>query len=677
MKLRCRSSLAPTAGVKLLTSRPALFRRVSRITATVCLYCGAFMVAAAAAEDDRSDPQWGGVPPVLTPSRLPQRLDESPSTVTVIDRAMIEASGARRLVDLLRLVPGFQVGYKINSLPTAAYHGLNDEYARRTLLLLNGQRVFQYARGVIEWNNLPIPLENIERIEVVRGPAAAAYGSNALQAVINIQTGGAAEYPGFSGRVTAGTDGIADGFIRHGGRLGSFDYTVALSGSGDGGYQDLYDSRRNTVLSFMGELPFSGGGELQVQAGYARGDYGIEDPEPSLLSQPRDFPVTNNFQTLRWRQLQGDGAEWVATLSHNIFYYGDQGFTNNRVLPGVNLDFNYEIDEERYEATLQHLRQLSDRARGVLDLGYYHETVNSPRYFDTAKDLDNAVAWLGGHVEYRLNPRFVLNAGAMLEHSSLTQSWQFLPRLSAHYHLDDRQTLRFSYSTGSRQPTLYENNGRAILRATNVPIKIYGVVASGDLDPEINRSLEVGYHWGAERDHVDIRLFYDRYSDYIGTHYRPAPGLLTILPGVVLDFANEEPLTVRGLEAQWDWRGPSGTRVFAGYALTDIDASGARYDAGYADSAPRHGLGFLVSQPFGNGWQASLIYDFQSKMRWYRDKPIRAYHQLGARVSKQFNLGATPVTAELVGTNLLGPVEDYLPDQSWDRAVYFRLNVDY
>lgn len=103
---------------------------------------------------------------MLTPSRLPQRLDEAPGAVTVIDRAMIEASGARRLVDVLRLIPGFQVGYKTNRLPTAAYHGLNDEYARRTLLLLNGQRIFQYSRGVIEWNNLPVPLENIERIEI-------------------------------------------------------------------------------------------------------------------------------------------------------------------------------------------------------------------------------------------------------------------------------------------------------------------------------------------------------------------------------------------------------------------------------------------------------------------------------------------------------------------------------
>ena len=110
----------------------------------------------------------GDLPQVLIPSRLPQRLDEAPSTVTIIDRAMIEAAGARRLVDVLRLVPGLQVVYKNNSLPTATYHGLSDEYARRMLLLLllNGQRIFQYSRGVIEWNNLPIPLENIERIEV-------------------------------------------------------------------------------------------------------------------------------------------------------------------------------------------------------------------------------------------------------------------------------------------------------------------------------------------------------------------------------------------------------------------------------------------------------------------------------------------------------------------------------
>ena len=636
----------------------------------------AAIVAETAGAGERDDVERDGPPHVLTPSRLPQRLDEAPGAVTVIDRAMIEASGARRLVDVLRLIPGFQVGYKTNRLPTAAYHGLNDEYARRTLLLLNGQRIFQYSRGVIEWNNLPVPLENIERIEIVRGPAAAAYGSNALQAVIDIQTGSATEYVGFSGRMTDGGGGIADRFLRHGGRLGSMDYALSLASSGDDGYDNLWDDRRNTNGSFLGEMPL-GGGELQAQAGFARGDYQIQDLEPAWPTDLRDFPVTDHFQSLRWRRPGAANDEWVVTLSHNAFHYGDRGFSSDRILPGVTLRFDYDIREERYEADVQYLRRFSDRWQTVTGAGHYREMVRSPHYFDTDAALDNAVSWLFGHGEYRLDPAWVFNVGAMVEHSSLTRSWLTLPRFSVHYHLDDRQTLRVAYSTGSRQPTLYENNGRAVVRATDAPLTIYRVIASGGLDPELNRSLELGYHWQAARNGFDVRLFQERYSDYIGTYYRPAPDVPTALPGVILDFANDAPITVRGLEAQWDWRNASGARLFAGYALTAIDASGTRFDAGYEDSAPRHGLGLLVDQTFGDGWQVSVNYDYQSGMRWYRDESIDGYHQLGARIAKRFKLGSSSAVAELIGANLLGPIGDYLPDHSWDRVLFFRLSIDH
>ena len=621
----------------------------------------------------------GSLPQVLTPSRLPQRLDEAPSAVTIIDRAMIEASGARRLVDVLRLAPGLQVGYKNNNLPTATYHGLSDEYARRMLLLLNGQRIFQYSRGVIEWNNLPIPLENIERIEIIRGPAAAAYGSNALQAVINIQTGSPAEYPGLSARIAGGNQGIADGFLRYGGRVGAMDYTLSLSSVGDSGYPDVYDDRRNTNVSFLGEMPFEAGGELKLQAGFARGEYGIQDPEPTFPAPTRDFPVTDHFQSLQWRQPGTRNDEWALTLSHNVFHYGDRGFRNDQIFPGVNLKFDYDIQEERYEADVQYVRRFSDAWRARAGFGYYQERVRSPFYFDTDATLSNEVSWLAGHGEYRINPAWILNAGALLEYSSLSAGWLFLPRISVHYHWDDQQTLRVAYSTGSRQPTLYENNGRALIRGLNTPLTIYGAYASGGLNPEINRSIELGYHWQPSRSaSLDFRLFQERYSDYIGTFYRPAPDIPTMLPDhLVLDFANDHPITVRGLEAQWDWRNPSGARLFASYALTTIDAAGTRFDAGYEDSAPRHGLGLLISQEFGKGWQASLNYDYQSGTQWYRDQPIDGYHQLGVRLAKRFKLGSTPATAELIGSNLLGPVSDYLPSREWDRSVFLRFGMDY
>ena len=148
---------------------------ILNLVAVVGIGLGSGIVPAANALEDRDRSDWSDPPLVLTPSRLPQRLDEAPNAMTVIDRAMIEASGARRLEEVLRLVPGFQVGHKYNNQPTVAYHGLSDEFARRVLVLVNGQRIFQYSGGGVDWNNLPIPLQDIERIEVIRGPSAAAY----------------------------------------------------------------------------------------------------------------------------------------------------------------------------------------------------------------------------------------------------------------------------------------------------------------------------------------------------------------------------------------------------------------------------------------------------------------------------------------------------------------------
>lgn len=258
----------------------------------------------------------------------------------------------------------------------------------------------------------------------------------------------------------------------------------------------------------------------------------------------------------------------------------------------------------------------------------------------------------------------------MLEHSSLTDSWLWLPRASVHYHLDAYQTVRLGYETGSRQPTLYENNGHSIYRSVNVPLIIHSVIATGHLDPEINRSLEIAYHWSKNRTHFDTRLFKERYSDYIGTFYRAAPGVTTAIPGFVLDFANDSPISVRGVEIQWDWRNAYGARLFASYALTDVEAEGTQFDAGYAKTAPRHGFGFLISQDFGNRWETSINYDYQSKMQWYRDIPIKSYQQLGLRLAKTFKLNSSLAKAEIIGGNLLGPVADYIPKHAWDRTLF-------
>jgi len=110
------------------------------------------------------------LPIILSATRLAQPLNEVPIAMTVIDREMIDASGARTIPDLLRLVPGFQMGYFDGNSPVVTYHGLGSEQSRRVQVLIDGRSVYVPTLAAIQWSNLIIGIEEIERIEVIRGP---------------------------------------------------------------------------------------------------------------------------------------------------------------------------------------------------------------------------------------------------------------------------------------------------------------------------------------------------------------------------------------------------------------------------------------------------------------------------------------------------------------------------
>ena len=136
------------------------------------------------------------IPRVISASRLPQAPADSPGAVTVIDREMIRASGARDVAELFRLVPGFAVGYASGGRPVVAYHGLSGQISQRMQVLLDGRSLYApYLFGGIDWNTLPVNMDDIERIEVLRGSNSAAYGANAFLGVANIITRSAPQYP--------------------------------------------------------------------------------------------------------------------------------------------------------------------------------------------------------------------------------------------------------------------------------------------------------------------------------------------------------------------------------------------------------------------------------------------------------------------------------------------------
>lgn len=155
--------------------------RAYRLPGEVCVNAvrvlAALAVALPLAVQASSDPFFDDIPLVLTATRLAQSPLDAPAAVTVIDREMIEASGFTRIYDLLRLVPGYLVSDIADSSPSVASHGLGDAYDRRIKVMIDGRTINSPLWGDTKWDNLPLRIDDIERLEVVRGPNGAAYGA--------------------------------------------------------------------------------------------------------------------------------------------------------------------------------------------------------------------------------------------------------------------------------------------------------------------------------------------------------------------------------------------------------------------------------------------------------------------------------------------------------------------
>lgn len=193
-----------------------------------------------------SDP----LPQVLTATRLKQSPAAVPGSMTLIDNALISASGARDISELLRLVPGMMVGNISGNQAVVNYHGTDATQARRMQVLIDGRSVYRAGLATVDWSDIPVAMEDIERIEVFRGPNTVSYGANALMAVVNIITRNPAGSHGTRIKVTRGQRGIDDFYASEGVGWDDGDMRLSLSGQQDDGFDtdrngaDYRDSRR-------------------------------------------------------------------------------------------------------------------------------------------------------------------------------------------------------------------------------------------------------------------------------------------------------------------------------------------------------------------------------------------------------------------------------------------------
>lgn len=217
------------------------------------------------------------LPTVLSATRLRQSPAEVPGSMTVLDRDLIRASGARDIPELMRLVPGMKVGYQLGHRGSVNYHGTNTTEARRLQVLVDGRSVYRPGLATVDWTDIPLAIEDIERIEVFRGPNTAAYGANALMGVINIVSVAPGLYQGTRVKVSHGDRGVRDLYASHGFAGDATNARLSVFTKEDTGFdhslngEDFRDSRRGSAFTLAGATALDEQQMLNWQVGAKEG----------------------------------------------------------------------------------------------------------------------------------------------------------------------------------------------------------------------------------------------------------------------------------------------------------------------------------------------------------------------------------------------------------------------
>ena len=158
---------------------------------------------------------------VTSVARKPQSLRTAAAAVFVITSEDIRRSGLHSLPEVLRLAPGVQVARIETGIWGISIRGFNEDFAKKLLVLVDGRRVYAEVSSGVYWSMQEMPLDDIDRIEVIRGPGAAMWGVNAFNGVINIITKPAGDTQGAFLSTEAGTEMETNNRLRYGGRMGS------------------------------------------------------------------------------------------------------------------------------------------------------------------------------------------------------------------------------------------------------------------------------------------------------------------------------------------------------------------------------------------------------------------------------------------------------------------------
>jgi len=445
---------------------------------------------------------------VVTASRYLQSIQEAPSTISIITAETIKNSGAFTIPDVLRMVEGIEVIAITPSDQQVSIRGFNGSASGKVLVMINGRSVYYELYGFVLWDTLPITLEEIKKIEIIKGPGSALYGANAYCGVINIITQTPKEAAGTRVALAGGDLGMLHTTVVHGGEVGKLNYK--LSAGYDQGNQwrhtdeqEIQDAKADLTMGYE----ISGDQKLNVAAGFVRSYKGKFMGTKDLGAQTRHvassyLPVKYQISALMLR------CWWVNAVAHNFL---------------LNTQEALEFENTNYNLEIQHDLRLGQSNRLVYGAEGRYYSLNH------ADMLDEVPAQMLGAVylqdEYSIFKALHMTLGGRYDFNA-EAGVEMTPRGSLVYLLDDKRSVRFSGGTAFKNPSLVDQylhkdmlvpfaafNPTIPLFAGGFPLEVRG---NQNLKPEQMTSWELGYQGEVvPAVKANLNLFYNQYQDFI------------------------------------------------------------------------------------------------------------------------------------------------------------------
>ena len=620
------------------------------------------------------------MPIVLSVSRLAQRMDDTPGALTILERDLIIRSGARDLVDLLRLVPGFQTTTSFETdAPVATYHGRSDDWANRIQVLIDGRSVYSsQLQGSAGVGMLTLSLDEIERVEVLRGSNSAAYGARALLGVINIVSRDVRDTQGRSFSTTQGQNQVSDAAASVGWASDSGMYRLHADTRSEAGLRGAYGASRINRLNFSGRLQLQPGSDLEIRAG----QMDIEAGRGSLL--PGEYGNPARMRGLGSAFLQGDwhhaldqNNDLLLSLSHTEHTQRDR-FAYLDPAAGLyyGIDVKFNGDEFNDALTAQWSRLWSDTLKTATGLELRSERLVSWASFADRGEVTTTFMRAFGSAQWHVHPSLVVNASGMWERSTPSTE-AFSPRLMLNWHVLPGQTLRAGVSSAFRPPSAYERYSLVQYLDRNNANPLVYVRSTGNLVPEKMLVRELGYQlnlapWGVQ---ADARAFEETVTDGIRMLGNP--------PATPGDHFNGDSWRITGMEWQWNWRRSAATQVMFTQTWAHVDVL-AMVDPDMRfrmeHSMARYAASLSVLHQFGTGWDVGLTYSRSEDIALLSTSTNQwLFHpeRLDLRLAHAWRLGSTRAQAALTLQNLGGPMPDGDRQFRMDPRAMLTLRLDY